>query len=262
VLRDILDGLVAAGTLALAGVTGRLAFTTRGSVREAYRARIDAFGPRVVVRSFKVDRCPVKDQRVYAAYQDLDRLEPGTRWTLDSTGDRKLGIAASATVHNEGPWTTFVHVDHPADVELRRQLVPTQSDDKVEPRVDTFGTQNGDWYLLPSGERLPVDLVWWRTEREWLASARLEGDLPTVSVTLVVRDATGLAEDRCQLTFGFYVLWPSQMGTTWFVALRNEPIPVEGQPPPPIAEIGRLERNWPGEPTSSIQRWRQRKELR
>ena len=261
-LRDILDGLVAAGTLALAGVTSWLAFTTRGSVREAYRARIDAFGPRVVVRSFKVDRCPVEGRRVYAAYQDPSQLKPGTPWTLDLTEHRKLGIAASATVHNEGLWTTFVHVDHPVEVELLRQRVPTKSDDKVEPRVDTFGTQNGDWYLLPPGETLPVDLVWWRPEREWVAAARLKGDPPTVSVTLLVRDATGLAEDRCQLTFGAYVLWPHQMETTWFVALRSEPIPAEGQPPQPIAEIGRLERNWPGEPKSSIQRWRERKERR
>jgi hypothetical protein len=45
----------ASGVLALAATTAWLAFTTRGSVRESYRARIDAFGQRVLIRSFTVD---------------------------------------------------------------------------------------------------------------------------------------------------------------------------------------------------------------
>lgn len=123
--------------------------------------------------------------------------------------------------------------------------------------------QNGDWYLLPPGETLTADVIWWRPEREWTPVAASGGDPPTTAVTLIFRDQTGLAVDRCQLTFGGHVLWPHQTAGRWFVALRSEPAPAESQPPSTVANIAPIEREWPGEPPRGSRRWlRQRGKAR
>jgi len=258
-VRDILDALVAAGTLALAGVTGWLAFTTRGSVRESYRARIAASSQHVLVKSFAVDKQPRGERRADASTKDPPFLTPGTEWALDSNGWQKLGLFAVAVVHNEGTTTALVSVECPEDVENLTMSAPFWEASEpsnalgIGRRLGFFGVQNGEWYVLPPGESLPVHLIWWRREPEWVASAQRGSDPPTVSVKLIFRDATGLAEDRCQLTFGSYVLWPyavtaDQPGNEkWHIALRSGPTPVPSQPPPPIEKIGSLVRSWPGE---------------
>jgi hypothetical protein len=75
-LAELFDGLVAAGTLALAAVTWRLARSTVTMVNESRTARLDALAPVVTVLQLWHTENPVQPRRVAGA-MPAD-MQPGT----------------------------------------------------------------------------------------------------------------------------------------------------------------------------------------
>lgn len=116
------------------------------------------------------------------------------------------------------------------------------------------GLMNGDWYLLAPGEEKTLRLIWWRPADRWRLSAT-EGGVPTTSVTLAFKDATGSAMDECDLVFGAQVLWRNPGESGWFVAFDNLKQYVDNPPNAPVEQIGPLLRVYPGEPPH--RKWRE-----
>jgi len=239
VTSDILEGLVAAGTLGLAGATTVLAFASRHATREAYRARADAFGPRVVVLSLDVDGKPVK--RSASANASPPSLTPGEPWDLTQHGDWELGVEAHATLVNEGARTAQVRFEIPEGVEQTR-VVALGSDAPPEPYI--LWGEGHDWAQIWPGYRANVGFIWWRSARQWAEAWSDSAPPPSRSVTMVVRDTSGTIEERCELRFGTYVLRRNPTEDGWLLA-RAQRFVIPNPMTDPVEVTGLMERTYP-----------------
>ena len=241
--QDIFDGLVAAGTLALAGVTYRLARSTSGSVREAYKSRIDASAHRVVVHGFAVwDNCA--NPRI-AERTDPHLFDLGIDWDLSQHGGTYIGLPASTTVTNEGAVSALVEVSPSEGVELWLPTVPASNVGVAQ--LSWLERQGDGAYLLPPGKSVEVRLIWWQAGDRWALAADA-GGVPLVTARVAIRDAMRGATDACELTFGAQVLWRHPTHDGWMIAARDMTHVIENPPDPPIATVGQLVRSYPGEP--------------
>jgi hypothetical protein len=257
VTNDILEGLVAGGTLALAGATTVLAFASRHATREAYWARVDASAPRLVVRSFRIYRVPM--------HQDPDggRVAPseeGAPWDMTQAGDVLLGTRAGAAVVNEGVTSALLRVECPEDVRcsvaldqehegrIRRSVPATARDIETE----------GGWYHIEPGFRAVVTLTWWRSARRWSEIWDASEPPPTRTVTMIVHDTTGSVEDRCDLRFGAYVMMPRPVEDGWMVAGREVSSGVPVLPPDQVVITGLVRRTYSRERHPDHRLWRRK----
>jgi hypothetical protein len=233
VLLDILDGLVAAGTLALAGSTVWLGRATGRAVKEAYKARIDATAHRVVLNHLEVEDC-------LSPRKTRDRsptiIPPLTPWDLTQHGAANIGLGATVQIRNEGQVSVLFRVSwiEGSNIEWRDDVgIPTER-------------REGRWQLLLPGGIAPVGLIWWQSAKEWAAAAG--GDVPTATVTVTFRDAMGGAVDDCHLTFGAHVLVGHPTRDGWLIAARDMNALVSDPPAPPFTRISALRRSYPSEP--------------
>ena len=243
-LTDMFDGLAAAGTLALAGVTYHLGRVTTRSVQEAYRG-IDESAHRVMPHGFTVGSKCVEEPMV-GGDVDPHEIDAMTEWDLTQHGSKYLGLWAAVRMRNEGSITALLHLDLPDGVKPWNIKRWQRMDSGVVVGGVELERQNGDWLVLPPGSDEEIRFVWWQASDGW-ALATSEGTVPTTTVVATIQDATGGARDRCELTFGALVLCrrPSQDG--WIVAPRDMRS-VSAEPYPVVAEIGELKRTFPGEP--------------
>jgi hypothetical protein len=86
-----IETLVAVGTLSLAAVTAWLAFVSRNATQEAYRARVDSSGPRLVVHTFDVGDKPVT-RPITAAVINL--IIQDTSGSIDDQCEMRFGAQA------------------------------------------------------------------------------------------------------------------------------------------------------------------------
>jgi hypothetical protein len=245
VLTDVFDGLVAAGTLALAGVTYRLGRATSRSVQEAYRARIDESAHRVMPHGFTVATKCVNPR--VAANTDPYQFDPGTTWSLAQHGGTHIGLWSYLSFRNEGGVSALLRFALPEGVELWEPV----GDEGLA--VSAPERQNEDWLVLLPGTDSEVRFIWWQAADRWALAAD-EGDVPCATLVATISDATGGARDECELTFGAQVLWRHPTEDGWIVAARDMRHTIPDPPGPPVVRVGQLVRSYPGEPTHRI--WR------
>lgn len=243
-LEEVFDGLVAAGTLALAGATFRLARGTGDAVREAYRARVDASAHRVLLRGARVWQENANARHVSNTDPGLFGHDVG-KWNLAQHGDAHIGLPASVLVQNEGVVTALVGVDVPQGVEFWHAHDPVPKGGMS--RLTDFEQQSDGSHLLPPGETAEMRFIWWQSANEWAAAAEARVS-PTCTVTVTVRDVAGGALDTWEFTYGTHVLWRHPTEDGWIVAARDMRSVVADPPPLPVAVIGRPIRCYPGEP--------------
>jgi hypothetical protein len=247
VISDIFAGLVAAGTLALAAVTYRLARSTTGAVSEAYRARIDAAAHRVMPHGFTVaSKCV---NRPLVANADPNQFDSGIPWDLTQHGETLIGLWSYLRVRNEGAVSTLMRFDMPVGVEHWEPFADQGT------AASTLERQNDDWLVLPSSIDAEVRFIWWQTARVWAAAASSRV-LPQTTVTATFSDVTGGATDSCEFTFGAHVLWPHQTSDGWIVAARDMRHVVADPPELPRTRISSLQRTYPGEAQRRKPFWR------
>lgn len=253
VVTHILDGLVAAGTLALAGVTAWLAFVSRNAVGEAYRARVDAESHRLVVSGLLIEERPVTKPRVAGA--EPFPAEVGTHWDLTQHGQVSLGQVIRASLFNEGRATCLLRLVPPDSVENVTFKIPPgpwdpTPDDHVMPEAEPLRSielpDGGVWQLLGPGPTAEITFVWWRTAREWASDWQPPSPPPTVSVTVEARDQTESVADGCVLTAGAHVLMPKPTQDGWLIVPHDLRHVIQNPPPGPVTTAALLQRTYPG----------------
>lgn len=236
-LPDVLDGLVAAGTLALAAATVYVG-------RVAIRGALDNTAPRVVVRWLRVDDQPVNRPGTLGA--DLPTIKPGTSWILKTHGDHKIGLRAVGHLRNEGGTTALLQFRPEADVEVRSVTYQDPSPIPGGPEVAVGLPEQDGWYVIAPGGEATFRLVWWRSASEWAKSHERQ-PVPVKMVQVAVRGVSGSTRDLCNLTFGGYVLAPKPGEDGWVIApVNREAAEIPGTVPPRLASVGFMRRSYPG----------------
>ncbi len=238
---DILNGLVAAGTLALAGAT---VFVGRAAVRAA----VDGRCPRVIVTQLQVEDEP-RNWPV-AAKAEPEKIKLGVSWSMAQHGADRIGMQAVGQLRNERAFTALFRFEFDPDCELGSVLCRDPSPLSGLAVTQPAPPREG-WYVIVPGGGADFSIVWWQPASAWeKAWQRGDGDPespPTTTVRLVVRGASGDAVDRCDLTFGGYVVVPHPREDGWVIAIvdqswRNIP----GTAPERVARIGLMRRSYPG----------------
>jgi len=242
VVPDILNGLVATGTLALAGAT---VFVGRAAVR----ASIDGRCPRTIVTQLQVEdearNWPV------SAKAESDKIKPGIPWSMAQHGADRIGMTAVALLRNERTVTALFRIEHDSDCEVSA-VVCHDPDPISGPAVTQPTPQQEGWHVLAPGGGADIGVIWWRQASAWADAWRRgaenpELSPPTVTARLTVRGASGDAVDRCDLTFGGYVVVPHPREDGWVIAIVDRSWrKIPGTAPERVARIGLMRRSYPG----------------
>jgi hypothetical protein len=237
---DLLNGLVAAGTFALASVTFYLS-------RSTARAAVDATSPHVAVTGFRVNENPVGWSAGVNTVPEMI-IEPGRTWNLAQHGATLAGIMAVGELRNESAIMALV----------RFELVPNSAvevtvlDDPglVGGLKRMYALRQGEWYVIPAGRRAAFTIYWGQPVSTWAEAWRCHeqepaSPPPVTTIGLILRGASGNAIDRCDLTFGSYVVVSSPREDEWEItpldpASRDSP----GTAPPHVASVGLMRRSY------------------
>jgi hypothetical protein len=123
--------------------------------------------------------------------------------------------------------TALFRVEHDRDCEVS-SVVYRDPNPIGEPAVTEPAPQQEGWYVIAPGGEADISIIWWRPasawKEAWQHGARdSELSPPTTTVHLIVRGASGDAVDRCDLTFGGYVVVPHPRGDGWVIAVVDRP---------------------------------------
>jgi len=231
---DVLNGFVAAGTLALAVATGWMAVVTRAMARESSRARLDALAPNIAVLQLWVEGAPVRPGP--AADAPTVDIPPGTTWNMTQDGDARIGARASGVLINEG--ATTAHLKLLASPEM--EVVIAQD---LGARGSLAVTKQGDYWIVGPHMRVKFGFTLWQSALSWAERWKESGDSPPVlgHVDIEVTSGTAAVVDTCRLSFGMlpFVRHPTEDG--WLVAgSQRYPGPARA-----LADIGPMARTYP-----------------
>jgi hypothetical protein len=238
---DILNGCVAAGTLALAGAT---VFVGRAAVRAA----VDGRCPRVIVTELQV----VDEPRNWpiSAKAEPGEIKAGISWDMAQYGADRIGMKATGQLRNERAVTALFRLDCDPDCVVGPVLC--RDPNPISGLAVTQPAPREGWYVIVPGGGADFSIIWWQPASAWAqawqrGAGNPELSPPTTTVRLVVRGASGDAVDRCDLTFGGYVVVPRPREDGWVIAIvdrswRNIP----GTAPERVARIGLMRRSYPG----------------
>ena len=236
----MLSGLVAAGTLALASATVYLG-------RGAARAAIDAVSPRVVVTWLLAE--DEARGRPAGAGAGAAAIRPGTAWPMGQHGATLVGMRAVGQLRNESAVTALVRFECGPGCEAGPVTV-RDPDPLGGPPGSLVLTRQGQWYVLSPGVMADFSILWWQPAAAWAqAWQRREQDPqpqpPVTTAQLIVRGASGDAEDRCTLTFGGYLVAPDPGEDGWVIAIVDpHDRGIRGYAPPRLAAIGLMRRSY------------------
>ena len=238
VVPDVLSGLVAVGTLALASATVYLG-------KGAARAAIDAVSPRVVVTWLQVE----DEARSRSAGAGAGAIRPGTPWPTGQHGVTLVGMRAVGELRNESAVTALVRFECDPSSEAA-PVTFRDADPRGGPPTNLALTRQGEWYVLSPGGTADFSILWWQPASTWAeAWGRHEQDPqphpPVTTAQLIVRGVSGDAEDRCELTFGGYVVAPHPREDGWVIAVVDpRDRGMRGYVPPRFAAIGLMRRSY------------------
>jgi len=231
---------VAIGTLLLAAATFYATVIARHSTREAYRSRIDASAPRLVVLDLKVQQGVEKPETVTAG--NFGFAKAGEPIDVAGLGEGKLGMFIEVEIANHGTSSGYVELTLPPDV-----FVNTITLHDMQPGSHNRYYSNHVILLQPLG-RVTVKLVWRQSATAWSQEPDFPDHLPTRDVVVRIKDTLGSVVDAGTISFGGYALMrtPSNPGG-WNVAPRSlfQLIPQGGSNT--LEEIGKIERVYPKE---------------
>ena len=240
VVPDVLSGLVAAGTLALASATVYLG-------KGAAHAATDAVSPRVVVTWLQAE--DEARNRPAAAGTGAGAIRPGTPWPMGQHGVTLIGMRAVGQLRNESAATALVRFECGPSSEVA--LVTFRDPNPPGgPPVNVALTRHGEWYVLSPGATTGFSILWWQPASTWAEAWRRheldpESHPPTTTTQLIVRGATGDAEDRCELTLGGYLVTPHPRDDGWVIAVVDpHDRGMRGYAPPRVAAIGLMRRSY------------------
>ena len=228
---DLFNGFVAAGTLALAAVTVKLARATNKMVAEASHARMDALAPKVAVLDLQVLNKPV--QPALDAHAAPGEIDIGTTWDLTQHGEVRIGVMAEGTLVNEGSTTALVALNPGRDVEVLEVSAPDNAG-SLRPVA-----QQGDRYVVRPRVTVRVTFILWRAARDWAQDPSALGE-----VGLEITGSAKSVIDTCQLTFGKHVLIRHRAKDGWAIADNDMTTVVPNPPPKPVAAIGEVARRY------------------
>jgi hypothetical protein len=234
---DLINGLVALGTLALAGAT---VFVGRSAVR----ATVDTASPRVFVSRLLVE--PEPRNWPITANVEPGTIAPGLAWSMTQHGRDRIGLEAHGRFRNESPVSALFRFECASGVQVGQVV---EGHGQVRPSA----LRQERWYVAPPSSEMNFTIIWWRQASVWAeawpksVSGAMAESAPVTTVQLVVRGATGDAEDWCDLTFGRYVVVPSPREDGCVIAIIDTPWKgVPGTTPEPITQIGLMRRSYRG----------------
>jgi hypothetical protein len=237
---------VAVGTLLLAVATFTATVIARHSTREAYRSRIDASAPRLVVLDLKVQQGVEKPETVTAG--NFGFANAGAPIDVEDLGDEKLGVFVDVEIANHGTSSGYVDLALPPDV-----FVKTITLHDTTPYSHNRFYSNHVVLLQPLG-KVTVKLVWRQSATAWSQEPDFPNRLPTRHVEIRIKDTLGSVIDTGTISFGGYALMrtPSKPGT-WCAAPRSlfQLIPQGGSNT--LEEIGQIDRTYPKERAWKVQ---------
>ena len=140
---DVLSGLVAVGTLALASATVYLG-------KGAARAAIDAVSPRVVVTWLQAED-GARSQPAGAG-ADAGAIRPGTPWPMGQHGRTLVGMLAVGQLRNESAVTALVRFESGPSSEAA-PVTFRDPNPLGGPPASLALTRQGEWYVLSPGAR-------------------------------------------------------------------------------------------------------------
>lgn len=219
-IRDLLDALVALGTLSLAGFTFYLGTATKKLGTETRNARLDALAPRVVITSFQVLPEPVT--RPIVAGQPPAKADPGTSWDMTKYGEIQLGIHTVGVATNEGDGTAFITVVPGEGTEFygfEEEIEPTEFPTKI--RVPL----HGNIVSIAAHESLIFNLILWKSTKEWcdawnqfqLAPLAADGNS-----TIEISNRFAAVRDTYKVGFNELPLVPNQLEDGWMIANADD----------------------------------------
>jgi hypothetical protein len=237
---DVLSGLVAAGTLALASATVYLG-------KGAARAAIDAASPRVVVTWLQAEN--EARNRPVTPGTDAGAIRPGTAWPMAQHGVTPVAIRAVGQMRNESTVTALVRFECGADSEAG-PVTFRDTSALGGPPAHTALTRQGEWYVLSPGATAGFSILWWQAASTWAEAWRQymrapETPAPVTTARLIVRGVSGDAHDSCDLIFGGYLLVPHPREDAWVIAIVDQQDRgMRGYAPPRVATVGLMRRSY------------------
>jgi hypothetical protein len=227
IVPDILNGLVAAGTLALAGSTVLLG-------RATSKTRIDANSPRMFVSWLVVDE-------LRAGSGGKSRIPPGSPWVMAQNGQDRVGLHASGRLRNDSTVTALFRFELGTNCEITSLTRPHENPYGGGDQWVSLQPREG-WYGIRPDGAARFEIIWWQSAQTWAAAwpgrasgSESAGSPPVTTTRLVVRGAVGEAVDRCDLTFGGFAFIPQPGEDSWVTA-------IPGTAPEPVVSIGLMRR--------------------
>jgi hypothetical protein len=238
---------VAIGTFLLAVATYSATVVARHSTREAYRSRVDATAPRLVVLDVKVQQGLEKYETVTAG--NFGFADAGEPIDVMGIGEGKLGLFAVVEIFNDGNSSAYVDLVRPPDVYIKEITYLGSKPGRLEHFYDS------GVIFLQRDTRVSVKLVWRQSATAWSEEPNFPNELPTRNVTIRSSDTLGSMMDRCTVTLGGFGLMrtPSNPGG-WNVAPRNLFTLIPQGGPNAVERIGPCDRSYPKEQTVNS-RW-------
>ena len=219
-IQDLLNGLVAMGTLSLAVFTFYLGVETKRLGMETRNARLDALAPRVVIASFEVLPKPVK--RPTGAGQQPVGMDPGTHWDMTKYGEIQLGVHAVGVATNEGEGTAFIEVVPGKSTEFfwfEEEIEPAQFPTKIRAPLQ------GNIVSIAAHESLIFNLILWKSTKEWCdAWNEFQFAPPSGAGGAAIEVSNRFAAVRDTYTVGFnkLPLVPKQLEDGWMIANTDD----------------------------------------
>lgn len=220
-IRDLLDALVALGTLSLAVFTFYLGTATKKLGTETRNARLDALAPRVVVTSFHVLPEPVT--RPTAAGQPPVKADPGTSWDLTKYGEIQLGVHAIGVATNEGDGTAYISMIPGSDTEFYHfeMEIGGSLERSIKHRVPV----SGNTISIAAGERITFHLILWKSTKEWCDAWKRFQFAPPAddgNATIEVSNRFAAVRDMYKVRFIKLPLVPRQLEDGWMIAHADD----------------------------------------
>lgn len=215
-IQDLLNGLVALGTLSLAVFTFYLGTKTKRLGMETRNARLDALAPRVVITSFEVLPKPVTTPMV--AVQQPAEAEPGTNWDVTKFGETKLGIHAIGVATNEGDATAFIKV-------VPRESTEFNGFQETLAQFPMMAVPlQGNVVSIGAHESVRFNLILWKSTKEWCDAWKQFQLAPPSGVggaTIEVSNRFAAVRDVYQVSFNKIPLVPMQSEDGWIIAYTD-----------------------------------------
>jgi hypothetical protein len=209
----IVTGVVAIASIA-AFAAIKAARSSNQASKEAYRSRVDANAPRLLLSELEVNENA--RTRPLVAAGNYGQAKTYTIWGITQFGGHELGLSASLRVANEGVSTAFMRIVSQNDVEVDPLLYQHTSGNWWP------CDQHDGWSLVRPGVETKTWLTWWRTANDWANATGYPDDPPSQSVRVECRDSTGTILDSCDVRFGSFMLVRHPTQDSWVIAPRDE----------------------------------------